>query len=271
MLHVKEVSVLRGHVQALREVTLNVEEGEIVSLVGPNGAGKSTLLYAIAGVLPVSAGRIVWEGQTLNGIGAERIARMGIGLVPEGRQVFGSLSVLDNLLLGAYVDLAQRWRSLLGDMHRLLNREDIRHRLETVFTLFPVLEARQSQSGGSLSGGEQQMLAIGRALMASPRLLLLDEPSLGLAPALVTQLLDLLGRLRSMGLTILLVEQDAYGALRVADRGYILETGRVVAEGSARELLHSDRIQRAYLGKAPTARRARALDSVSKISGGQQT
>ncbi len=253
-LYLENLSVHRGNVQALREVSLRVEDGEIVSMVGPNGAGKSTLLYAIAGVIPTGAGRIVWEGQVLNGMGAERIARMGIGLVPEGRQIFGSLSVLDNLLLGTYVDLARRWSSLLSNVHQLVKREDIRRRLDTVFSLFPVLEERQSQSGGSLSGGEQQMLAIGRALMSSPRLLLLDEPSMGLAPALVTQLLALLERLRNMGLTILLVEQDAYGALRVADRGYILETGRVVAEGAARELLRSERIQRAYLGQGPAAR-----------------
>ena len=249
MLQVEGLSVRRGNVQALHEVTLNVREGEIVSLVGSNGAGKTTLLYTIAGVLSPLAGRIVCQGRTLNGISAERVVQMGIALVPEGRQLFGPLSVLDNLLLGSYVQYVGRWRDLLGDVRRVLKKKEVRQRLQTVFDLFPVLEERQKQAGGSLSGGEQQMLAIGRALMASPRLLLLDEPSMGLAPSLVQQLLGLLDRLRQMGITILLVEQDAYAALKVADRGYVLETGRIVAEGTARDLLHSDQIQRAYLGR----------------------
>ena len=248
MLQVEGLSVRRGTVQALHEVTLSVQEGEIVSLVGSNGAGKTTLLYTIAGVLSPLAGQVVCEGQVLNGMPAERVALLGIGLVPEGRQLFGTLCVLDNLLLGSYVHHIGRWRDLLSDTRRILKKKAIRQRLETVFELFPVLEERQKQAGGSLSGGEQQMLAIGRALMASPRLLLLDEPSMGLAPALVQQLLGLLDRLRQMGITILLVEQDAYAALKVADRGYVLETGRIVAEGKARDLLHSDQIQRAYLG-----------------------
>ncbi len=253
MLRVEGLSVYRGNVQALREITLTVQEGEIVSLVGSNGAGKSTLLYAIAGMLPARAGRIVCGEQALNGMAPDRVARLGISLVPEGRQIFSTLNVLDNLLLGTYVHHVGRWRDLLGDVRRVLKKEEVRRRLDEVFTLFPILEERQKQPGGSLSGGEQQMLAIGRALMSSPRLLLLDEPSMGLAPTLVTQLLGLLGRLREMGLTILLVEQDAYAALKVADRGYILETGRIVAEGTARELLSSDRIQRAYLGRMPMA------------------
>ena len=249
MLQVEGLSVRRGNVQALHEVTLNVQEGEIVCLVGSNGAGKTTLLYTVAGVLSPLAGRIVCQGRTLNGISAERVVQMGIALVPEGRQLFGPLSVLDNLLLGSYVQYVGRWRDLLGDVRRVLKKKEVRQRLQTVFDLFPVLEERQKQAGGSLSGGEQQMLAIGRALMASPRLLLLDEPSMGLAPSLVQQLLGLLDRLRQMGITILLVEQDAYAALKVADRGYVLETGRIVAEGTARDLLHSDQIQRAYLGR----------------------
>ncbi len=248
MLTIEGLSVKRGGVQALREVTLHVDEGEIVSLVGANGAGKSTLLYAIAGSLPISSGRIEYQGQALNGMSPERTARLGIGLTPEGRQIFGTLSVLDNLLLGAYVDYAGHWRDLLGNIKRIANDDSVRERLATVYDLFPILEERQSQDGGNLSGGEQQMLAIGRALMSSPRLLLVDELSMGLAPNLARQLLGLLGRMRDLGLTILLVEQDARAALKVAERGYVLETGRIVAEGTASELLNSDRIQKAYLG-----------------------
>jgi branched-chain amino acid transport system ATP-binding protein len=251
MLHIEALSVRRGNVQALREVTLQVQEGEIVTLVGSNGAGKSTLLYAVTGVVPVSQGRIEFQGQTLSGRAPEQVARMAISLVPEGRQIFNSLSVLDNLLLGTYGHHIGRWRDLLGNIRRVARQPHVVSRLETVFELFPVLRERQAQAGGSLSGGEQQMLAIGRALVSEPRLLLLDEPSIGLAPTLVTQLLGTLRRLREMGLTILFVEQNARAALKVSDRGYVLETGRIVAEGTARELLNSDRIQRAYLGKLP--------------------
>lgn len=248
MLQIETLSVHRGNIQALREVSLTVAEGEIVSLVGSNGAGKSTLLYTIAGVLTPTGGQIRYQGQELRHMRAERLARLGISLVPEGRQVFGALSVLDNLVLGTYALHAHRWRDLLGSVGGILRQEATRRRLAEVFALFPILEERGQQAAGSLSGGEQQMLAIGRSLMSSPRLLLVDELSMGLAPALVAQLFGLLVRLREMGLTILLVEQDARAALKVADRGYILETGRIVAEGPARELLSSDRIQRAYLG-----------------------
>ena len=247
MLKIEDLSVWRGRVQTLREVSLEVSQGEIVSLVGSNGAGKSTLLYAIAGSLP-SEGVIEYNGQILDGMSPERVTRLGIGLVPEGRQIFGDLTVLDNLMLGAYTQYSKRWQDLLSDMHRIERKPAVQERLSTVYTLFPVLEERKKQAGGSLSGGEQQMLAIGRALMANPDLLLVDELSMGLAPNLVRQLLGLLGDLRDMGLTILLVEQDARAALRIADRGYVLETGRIVAEGTAGELLGSDRIQKAYLG-----------------------
>jgi branched-chain amino acid transport system ATP-binding protein len=251
MLQIQTLSVRRGNVQALREVSLAVHAGEIVTLVGSNGAGKSTLLYAISGVIPIGEGQIEFEGQPLNGRAPERVARLAISLVPEGRQIFNSLSVFDNLLVGTYVHHIGRWRDLLGNIRRVARQPLIQHRLETVFHLFPALRERQGQTGGSLSGGEQQMLAIGRALVSGPRLLLLDEPSIGLAPTLVTQLLGTLGRLREMGLTILLVEQNAHAALKVSDRGYVLEAGRIVAEGTAKELLSSDRIQRAYLGRLP--------------------
>jgi branched-chain amino acid transport system ATP-binding protein len=247
MLRVERLSVRRGQVQTLREVSLVVNEREIVSLVGSNGAGKSTLLYAISGSLPCQ-GEIVYRDEAIQGYAPERVTRLGIGLVPEGRQIFGDLSVLDNLLLGAYSDYSRSWRALLSSMHRIERKPDIANRLSTVYELFPVLEERSSQAGGSLSGGEQQMLAIARALMANPDLLLVDELSIGLAPNLVRQLLGLLSDLRDMGLTILLVEQDAKAALRIADRGYVLETGRIVTEGTASELLGSNRIQKAYLG-----------------------
>ena len=247
MLRVERLSVRRGQVQTLREVSLVVNEREIVSLVGSNGAGKSTLLYAISGSLPCQ-GEIVYRDEAIQGYAPERVTRLGIGLVPEGRQIFGDLSVLDNLLLGAYSDYSRSWRALLSSMHRIERKPDIANRLSTVYELFPVLEERSSQVGGSLSGGEQQMLAIARALMANPDLLLVDELSIGLAPNLVRQLLGLLSDLRDMGLTILLVEQDAKAALRIADRGYVLETGRIVTEGTASELLGSNRIQKAYLG-----------------------
>lgn len=247
MLSVENLSVRRGSVEALRGVTLHVDEGAIVSLVGANGAGKSTLLYAIAGALSGS-GRIEYQGQTLNGLSAERTARLGIGLVPEGRQIFGTLSVLDNLLLGAYVNYAGQWGRLVGNLGRIANDSTIRERLATVYDLFPILKKRSSQDGGSLSGGEQQMLAIGRVLMSAPRLMLVDELSMGLAPNLARQLLGMLGRMRDLGLTILLVEQDARAALKVAEWGYVLENGRIVAEDAASELLKSDRIQKAYLG-----------------------
>ena len=247
MLQIEALAVVRGGVQALREVSLHVQPGEIVSLVGANGAGKSTLLYAVAGALPCSGG-IAYQGQPIRGLRPDRVARLGIGLVPEGRQIFGTLSVFDNLILGAYVHHAGRLLDLLGSVRRIAGQDDVRARLATVYGLFPVLERRTGQAGGSLSGGEQQMLAIGRALMAGPQLLLVDELSAGLAPNLTRQLLALLGQLRDAGLTILLVEQDARAALKIADRGYVLETGRIVAEGSGRELLSSDRMQRAYLG-----------------------
>lgn len=247
MLAVENLSVQRGSVAALRGVTLRVAEGAIVSLVGANGAGKSTLLYAIAGALP-SNGRIEYRGQALNGLSAERTARLGISLVPEGRQIFGTLSVFDNLLLGAYVNYAGQWRQLVGNLGRVAHDPAIHERLATVYDLFPILKKRSDQDGGSLSGGEQQMLAIGRALMSSPRLMLVDELSMGLAPNLARQLLGMLGRMRDLGLTILLVEQDARAALKVAEWGYVLENGRIVAEGAAHELLNSNKIQKAYLG-----------------------
>jgi len=233
----------------LRQVCLRVAEGEVVTLIGANGAGKTSLLNTVAGVVPASAGRIRFLGEAINGLPAHRLARLGIGYVAEGRQVFGTMSVLDNLLLGAYVHSAGSWHRLLGYAGGALRDRKVAMGLDRAFTLFPILHERRAQSAGSLSGGEQQMLAIARALMSSPRLLLLDEPSIGLAPALVREILQLLGRLRRDGLTLLLVEQDAVAALRVADRGYAMERGRIVVEGTARELLSSERVRHAYLGR----------------------
>jgi branched-chain amino acid transport system ATP-binding protein len=256
-LQIKSLAVHYGRVQALREVSIGVGEGEIVTIVGANGAGKSTLLNAIAGVVTTSGGEIRWNGRTITGLSAHRVVRAGVGYVPEGREIFSSLSVEDNLLLGAYVfsdrhgarGLRGLW-TLLGPASSFARKPAVAANFDRVYALFPRLAERRIQQAGSLSGGEQQMLAIGRALMSSPRILLLDEPSIGLAPVLVREVLRLLPRLRDEGLTVLLVEQDAVAALRVADRGYVLERGSVVVEGPAAELLATDRVQRAYLGRA---------------------
>ncbi len=247
---VRDVSVHYGRVQAVRRASLEVHAGEVVALLGANGAGKSSLLRAIAGLERPSEGQVLWGAERLDGLPAHRLARAGVALVPEGRCLLASLTVRDNLLLGAYVHLSGSAGALLGPLSAALRRPAVRERLEGVYRLFPRLAEREEQVSGSLSGGEQQMLAIARALMASPRLLLLDEPSIGLAPNLVREILGLLTRLRSEGLTILVVEQDAHAALGVADRGYVMENGRIVADGPARVLLGSERMRRAYLGAA---------------------
>jgi branched-chain amino acid transport system ATP-binding protein len=232
VLAVEEVRSSYGRIEALHGVSIDVAAGEIVTLVGANGAGKTTLLRAISGVQPISAGRIRFEERRLDGMSAHARVALGIAQVPEGRQVFAPLSVEDNLRLGAWTRRAERLDSELAG----------------VYELFPVLASRRRVSAGTLSGGEQQMLAIGRALMAKPRLLLLDEPSMGLAPMLVEQILDVLRRLKQGGLTVLLVEQNARAALAIADRGYVVETGRIATSGSAGELLADDRVRAAYLG-----------------------
>lgn len=238
----------------MREACLEVAKGEIVTLIGSNGAGKTSLLSAIAGLVPVSEGRISLEGKEISGLPAHAVVARGVAYVPEGRNVFGSLSVLDNLLLGAFVHGRGRLSALLGPHRRFAAEPLVAQNLERVFALFPVLRQRERQLAGSLSGGEQQMLAIGRAMMASPRILLLDEPSIGLAPQLVREIIALIGRLREAGLTVLLVEQDAVAALRVADRGYVMERGRIVHSGRADELLNSERVRHAYLGRTGVAR-----------------
>ena len=249
MLRVEKASVAYGRVMALRDITLVVNDGEIVTLIGANGAGKTTLLNAISGVVHVKSGSIWLDDYQLSKIPSHRSVRLGIGYVPEGRQIFGAMSVKDNLTLGSYAESTRNPFSTLGYVGWFMRRPSVQANLETVFRLFPILKERQNQQAGSLSGGEQQMLAIGRALMSSPRMLLLDEPSLGLAPNLVKEILKLLVRLRDEGLTILLVEQDATAALKIADRGYVMERGRITIEGSARELLGDDRVRQAYLGK----------------------
>jgi branched-chain amino acid transport system ATP-binding protein len=249
MLRVEKASVTYGRFMALRDISLVVNDGEIVTLIGSNGAGKTTLLNAITGVVHVKSGSIWLDDYQLSKIPSHRSVRLGVGYVPEGRQTFGAMSVKDNLTLGSYAQSTRNPFSTLGYVGWFMRRPSVQANLETVFRLFPILKERHNQQAGSLSGGEQQMLAIGRALMSSPKILLLDEPSLGLAPNLVKEILKLLVRLRDEGLTILLVEQDATAALKIADRGYVMERGRITIEGSARELLGDDRVRQAYLGK----------------------
>ncbi len=249
MLRIEKASVAYGRITALREVTLVVNDGEIVTLIGANGAGKTTLLNAVSGLVPLKSGGIWLDDRQLSGLPPHKTVRLGIGYVPEGRQIFGAMSVKDNLTLGSYSQCGRNPLSTLGYAGWFLRRPSVQSNLEMVFRLFPILRERQKQQAGSLSGGEQQMLAIGRALMSSPQILLLDEPSLGLAPTLVKEILKLLARLRDEGLTILLIEQDATAALKIADRGYVMERGRITIEGTAKELLGDDRVRQAYLGK----------------------
>ncbi len=234
MLTLKSVQAGYGRLPVLKGVSLHVREGEVVTLIGGNGAGKSTTLRTICGLLRARKGVIEFAGHDLIGLPAERIVALGLVLVPEGRRVFRTLSVTANLDLGAYA------RS---------DKSQVRQDLEELRRRFPILQARAQQAAGTLSGGEQQILAIGRALMARPRLLMLDEPSMGLAPRLVAQVYEILAGLKKSGTTILLVEQNARAALKVADRGYVLETGRIILEGTAAELKDDPEVQRAYLGK----------------------
>ncbi|MEN6643278.1 MAG: ABC transporter ATP-binding protein [Armatimonadia bacterium] len=236
MLTLSGLNVHYGRLHVLKGVSLHVNEGEVVALLGANGAGKTTTLRAICGLLRPAAGAISFAGQKIAGVATDKLVRMGITQVPEGRQIFGPLSVHDNLLLGAYTRLRARDRGVEEDLQR-------------IYDLFPILNDFRARRGGSLSGGQQQMLAMGRALMARPRLLLLDEPCLGLAPLVAKQIMETITRLREEGTTILVVEQNARAALKVADRGYVMETGKVVLEGSADELLRNRDVRRAYLGK----------------------
>jgi branched-chain amino acid transport system ATP-binding protein len=231
-LEVDEVCTCYGVLQVLHRVSLSVSKGEIVAIIGSNGAGKTTLLNTIAGWLKPVSGTVILNGIRIDGLMPHEVVRLGIAVCPEGRRVFPKLTVLENLAMGAYVRKGRDW---LDD-------------LEWVFSLFPRLAERKRQPGGSLSGGEQQMLAVGRALMSRPSLLLLDEPSLGLAPALVESVLDTLGEIRRKGVTVLVVEQNAQLVLEVADKGYVIESGRVVLSGTGYELLHHEDVRKAYLG-----------------------
>lgn len=233
MLKIKSLCVSYGAVEALTNVSVHVSEGEFVSLIGSNGAGKTTLLNSIMGIVPAGQGETVFMGDSISSMKVHQAAAKGIALVPEGRRVFSNMTVLENVLMGGFSKSSKE------------NSE----KLEEIYSMFPVLKERKNQLAGMLSGGEQQMLAIGRALMCRPRLLLMDEPSMGLAPLVIKDVYEKLAALSKTGLTILLVEQNAAMALKYADRGYVLENGRIVLQGSAKELLGDNEVKRAYLGK----------------------
>ncbi len=234
MLKIQNIQTYYGNIQALKDVSIEIKEGEIVALIGANGAGKTTTLMSICGITPPRSGDILLDGDSLKGMGAEKIVQQGIIQVPEGRRIFPDLTVLENLEMGAFLRK---------------NKKLIQQDLNYVMTLFPILEKRRSQLGGTLSGGEQQMLAISRALMARPRVLLLDEPSLGLAPLIIKQIFEIIRQInKESNTTIFLVEQNANQALKLADRGYVMENGRITLVDSADNLLANDEVKKAYLG-----------------------
>ena len=235
LLEINDLTLLYGRIQALHGISLHVDEGEVVALIGANGAGKTTTMRAISGLRPVASGSIVFDGTDVTRMRADLRVVRGIGQAPEGRGVFPGMTVVENLEMGAYTRR---------------DRSGIAEDMKMVLDLFPRLHERRKQAGGTLSGGEQQMLAVGRALMARPRLLLLDEPSMGLAPMLIQQIFEIITRINEQGTTILLVEQNAQQALSRAHRGYVLETGRIVKEGTGRDLLHDPAVKEAYLGVA---------------------
>jgi len=237
LLRIRNLQTYYGRIRVLDNVSLSVKPGEVVTLIGANGAGKSTILNCISRLIPCREGEIFFQGQRINGEPPEAVVRLGICQVPEGRQIFQPLTVLENLELGAYLRYGKR------------NRGSIQQDMDMVFSLFPVLAERLQQVSGTLSGGEQQMLAIGRALMSRPKLLLLDEPSMGLAPRVVADIFHTVVKLRQEGLTILIVEQNARAVLRIADRGYVMETGKIILQGTASELLEDHDVKRAYLGR----------------------
>lgn len=236
MLEIKNLSTAYGKITALRQISLSVKEGQVVSIIGANGAGKSTLLKAVSGLIKGREGQVIFNGEDIIHLPADRIVGLGLSQVAEGRQIFAHMTVKDNIDLGAYLYYKRR------------NRGEIQQRIERVYALFPILKKRAGQISGSLSGGEQQMLAIARALMTRPRLLLLDEPSMGLAPLIVNEIFSIVKELNGMGTTILLVEQNARAALQIADYGYVLDTGRIVLEGEAGKLLDDPKVKAAYLG-----------------------
>lgn len=234
LLAVNDIHTYYGHIHALKGISVTVEKGEVVTLIGSNGAGKTTTLKTISGLLRPKEGSVELEGERISNMPAHEIVAKGIGQSPEGRQIFTRLTVFENLEMGAY---------------SRADKEGIKKDLDYVFKLFPRLAERRNQAGGTLSGGEQQMLAMGRALMTRPRILLLDEPSMGLAPVLVDTIFDIIKELNNEGVTILLVEQNAARALSVANRGYVLETGRIILQGSAKELADNEQVRKAYLGE----------------------
>lgn len=234
MLEVKDLRVNYGGIEALKGISFEVNEGEIVTLIGANGAGKSTTLKAISGLVPMAGGSIVYNGETISGLDSQKIVQRGISLVPEGRRVFPNLTVLENLKIGAYLRT---------------DKEGIEADGEYIFQLFPRLKERHWQMAGTLSGGEQQMLAVGRGLMARPKVMMMDEPSLGLAPLIVRDIFDIIQRINADGVTVLLIEQNANAALKIANRGYVLQTGHMTLTGTGQELLNDESVREAYLGK----------------------
>ncbi|MBF0201573.1 MAG: ABC transporter ATP-binding protein [Desulfamplus sp.] len=237
MLRIKNLKCSYGSIMAVQGVSFSVKQGELISIIGANGSGKSTLLLAISGLLTTWEGEIIFEGKNLKGMSPPDIVKKGICMVPEGRQIFSPLSVVDNLMMGAYT------------MYRKGKKKEAAQDIDMIMDMFPILRERAHQLAGTLSGGEQQMLAVGRALMSRPRLMVLDEPSMGLAPKMVEMIFGIIQKLRKDGVTILLVEQNARAALKISDRGYVLETGKIVLQGSAGELLVDDDVKRAYLGR----------------------
>ncbi len=233
ILTIKDLSVSYGGINAVKGISLSVPEGKIVTLIGANGAGKSTTLKAVSGVVKPKNGDIIWNGSSICGKSPDKIVKSGIVLVPEGRRVFPNLTVKENLKIGAY-----------------LRRDDLTDDFKYVYELFPRLKEREWQLAGTLSGGEQQMLAVGRALMAKPKLMMMDEPSLGLAPIIVQSIFEIIRQINKSGITVLLIEQNANMALQVADKAYVLETGQITLEGTGAELLENDSVREAYLGKS---------------------
>ena len=233
MLIVEGINVFYGAIHALKNVSFEVGEGEVVSLIGANGAGKTTIMHTLSGLLKASGGKIWLQDTEITTVPAEKIVGMGLVQVPEGRRIFGRMSVLENLMMGAYLRR---------------DKKEIAEDIEKMYLRFPRLKERSKQPAGTMSGGEQQMLAIARALMGRPRLLLMDEPSMGLAPILVNEIFHIIKDINQQGMTVLLVEQNANKALSIADRAYVLETGSIVMTGSGQELLHDDRVRQAYLG-----------------------
>ena len=234
MLEVKDLEVYYGMIQAIKGISFEVNQGEVIALIGANGAGKTTTLQTITGMLQAKKGHILFEGQDITKVPGHKIVTMGMAHVPEGRRVFANLTVLQNLKMGAYTRK---------------DKNEIEQTLETVYTRFPRLKERQNQMAGTLSGGEQQMLAMGRALMSQPKIILMDEPSMGLSPIFVNEIFDIIKSVSESGTTVLLVEQNAKKALSIADRAYVLETGRITLEGKASDLLHDESVRKAYLGE----------------------